>query len=85
MDEAHRPEAGMRAGVAALAQMGLDDGQQDVQRGADRPRLFSGRATTFSLYSVMASRPLLTVILVVISQQGTPPPSSACAEHQKAP
>ena len=39
MDEAHRAEAGMRASAAALAQMGLADAQQDVQHGADRPRL----------------------------------------------
>jgi alpha-D-ribose 1-methylphosphonate 5-triphosphate synthase subunit PhnI len=39
MDEAHRPKAGRRAGAAALAQMGLDDAQQDMQHGADRPRL----------------------------------------------
>lgn len=38
MDEAHRPEAGLRAGAAALAQMGRDDAQQDGQHGADRPR-----------------------------------------------
>jgi hypothetical protein len=29
----------MRASAAALAQMGLDDAQQDMQHGADRPRL----------------------------------------------
>lgn len=28
VDEAHCPEAGLRAGTAALAQMGLDDAQQ---------------------------------------------------------
>jgi len=39
VDEGHRPEAGLRAGVAALAQMGLDDAQQEVQHGAERPRL----------------------------------------------
>jgi hypothetical protein len=39
VDEAHRPEAGLRAGAAALAQMGLDDVQQDMQYGADRLRL----------------------------------------------
>jgi hypothetical protein len=39
VDEAHRPEAGMRAGAAALAQRGLDDAQQDVQHRAHRPRL----------------------------------------------
>jgi hypothetical protein len=39
VDEAHRPEAGLRAGATALAQMGLDDAQQDMQYGADRPRL----------------------------------------------
>jgi hypothetical protein len=38
VDKAHRPEAGMRAGTAALAQMGLDDAQQDMQHGAARPR-----------------------------------------------
>ena len=27
VDEAHRPEVGLRAGAAALAQMGLDDAQ----------------------------------------------------------
>jgi hypothetical protein len=31
VDEAHRPEAGLRAGAVALAQMGIDDSQQDVQ------------------------------------------------------
>ena len=31
--------AGMRAGTAALAQMGLDDAQHAMQHGADRPRL----------------------------------------------
>jgi hypothetical protein len=35
----HRPEAGMRAGAAAPAQMGLDDAQQDMQHGADGLRL----------------------------------------------
>lgn len=39
VDAAHRPEAGMRAGAAALAQMGLDDAQKDMQHDADRPRL----------------------------------------------
>ena len=39
LDEAHRAEARVRAGAAALAQMGLDDAQQDVQHGADRLRL----------------------------------------------
>lgn len=39
VDEAHRPEAGMRAGAAAPTQMGPNDAQQDVQHGADRPRL----------------------------------------------
>jgi hypothetical protein len=29
----------VRAGAAAPAQMGFDDAQQDVQHGADRPRL----------------------------------------------
>jgi len=32
MDEAHRPEAGLRAGDAALAQMGLDDVQLHALR-----------------------------------------------------
>jgi len=35
VDEIHRPEAGMRAGAAAPAQLGLDDTQQDVQDGGD--------------------------------------------------
>jgi len=39
VDEAHRPDVGLRAGAAALAQMGLDDAQQDVTHGAERPRL----------------------------------------------
>ncbi len=39
MDEAHRAEARVRAGAAALAQIGRDGAQQDVQHGADRPRL----------------------------------------------
>ena len=39
MDEAHRPEAGMRVSAAALAQMGLDDAQEDAQDGAEGLRL----------------------------------------------
>ena len=39
VDEAHRPEARVRAGFAAPAQIGLDDAQQAMQHGADRPRL----------------------------------------------
>ncbi len=39
VDEAYRPEARLRAGAAAPAQMGLDDAQQDMQYRADRPRL----------------------------------------------
>jgi len=39
VDEAHRPEARVRAGVAAPAQMAIDDPQQDVQDGADGLRL----------------------------------------------
>jgi hypothetical protein len=48
VDEAHRPEAGMCAGAAALAQMGLDDAQQEVQHGADGPRREWQRAQAFS-------------------------------------
>ena len=39
MDEANRAETRMRAGAAGLAQMGLDDAQQDMQHGADCLRL----------------------------------------------
>jgi hypothetical protein len=39
VDKADRPEARMRAGAAAPAQMGLDDAQQDMQHGADGLRL----------------------------------------------
>jgi hypothetical protein len=39
VDEAHRPEARVRAGVAASAQIAIDDSQQDVPDGADGLRL----------------------------------------------
>jgi hypothetical protein len=39
VDEANRPEAGLRTGTAALAQMGLDDKQKDSHYGVEGARL----------------------------------------------
>ena len=39
VEEAHRAEARVRGGVAGLAQVRLDDAQQDMQHGADCLRL----------------------------------------------
>jgi hypothetical protein len=39
VDKAHCPEAGMRAGATAPAQMGLDDAQKDSQDGTEGLRL----------------------------------------------